>query len=61
MSGWRDHSVERPARRVDWKISPALATGCTVILKPAEEAPLTPLRLGELLMDAGVPPGSSTS
>ena len=43
-----------------WKIGPALATGCTVILKPAEEAPLTPLRLGELLMDAGVPPGSST-
>jgi aldehyde dehydrogenase (NAD+) len=39
-----------------WKIGPALATGCTVILKPAEEAPLTPLRLGELLMDAGVPP-----
>ena len=40
-----------------WKIGPALATGCTVILKPAEEAPLTPLRLGELLMEAGVPPG----
>lgn len=40
-----------------WKIGPALATGCTVVLKPAEEAPLTPLRLGELLMDAGVPPG----
>src|SRR5580700_8253669 len=40
-----------------WKIGPALATGCTVILKPAEEAPLTPLRLGEILMDAGMPPG----
>ncbi len=40
-----------------WKIGPALATGCTVILKPAEEAPLTPLRLGELLQEAGVPPG----
>src|SRR5580658_7601649 len=40
-----------------WKIGPALATGCTVILKPAEEAPLTPLRLGELIMEAGVPPG----
>ncbi len=39
-----------------WKIGPALATGCTVILKPAEEAPLSPRRLGELLMDAGVPP-----
>ena len=31
-----------------WKIGPALATGCTVVLKPAEEAPLTSLRLGEL-------------
>src|SRR5271155_5721659 len=40
-----------------WKIGPALATGCTVILKPAEEAPLTPLRLGELILEAGVPPG----
>ncbi len=40
-----------------WKIGPALATGCTVVLKPAEEAPLTPLRLGELLLEAGVPEG----
>jgi len=40
-----------------WKIGPALATGCTVILKPAEEAPLTSLRLGELILEAGVPPG----
>jgi aldehyde dehydrogenase (NAD+) len=40
-----------------WKIGPALATGCTVILKPAEEAPLTALRLGELALEAGVPPG----
>src|SRR5579864_9351887 len=40
-----------------WKIGPALATGCTVILKPAEEAPLTALRLGELVLEAGVPPG----
>ncbi len=40
-----------------WKIGPALATGCTVILKPAEEAPLTPLRLAELLVEAGVPAG----
>src|SRR5271170_7033414 len=40
-----------------WKIGPALATGCTVVLKPAEEAPLTSLRLGELVMEAGVPPG----
>jgi aldehyde dehydrogenase (NAD+) len=40
-----------------WKIGPALATGCTIILKPAEEASLSPLRLGELIMEAGVPPG----
>jgi aldehyde dehydrogenase (NAD+) len=40
-----------------WKIGPALATGCTVVLKPAEEAPLSPLRLGELCLEAGVPPG----
>jgi aldehyde dehydrogenase (NAD+) len=40
-----------------WKIGPALATGCTVVLKPAEEAPLTPLRLGELVLEAGVPAG----
>jgi aldehyde dehydrogenase (NAD+) len=40
-----------------WKIGPALATGCTVVLKPAEEAPLTSLRLGELCLEAGVPPG----
>src|SRR5215475_10917599 len=40
-----------------WKIGPALATGCTCVLKPAEEAPLTSLRLGELMLEAGVPEG----
>src|ERR1700761_671520 len=40
-----------------WKIGPAIATGCTVVLKPAEEAPLTSLRLAELCMEAGVPAG----
>jgi aldehyde dehydrogenase (NAD+) len=40
-----------------WKVGPALATGCTIVLKPAEEAPLTSLRLGELILEAGVPPG----
>ena len=40
-----------------WKIGPALATGCTVVLKPAEEAPLTSLLLGKLCLEAGVPPG----
>ncbi|MGE0153663.1 MAG: aldehyde dehydrogenase family protein [Reyranellaceae bacterium] len=40
-----------------WKLGPALATGCTVVLKPAEEAPLTALRLGELCLEAGAPAG----
>src|SRR6266699_1441447 len=40
-----------------WKIGPAIATGCTGALKPAEEAPLTSLRLAELCMEAGIPPG----
>lgn len=40
-----------------WKIGPALAAGCTVVLKPAEETPLTALRLGELTIEAGIPPG----
>jgi aldehyde dehydrogenase (NAD+) len=46
-----------PLTATIWKIGPALATGCTVVLKPAEEAPLTPLRLAELCVEAGVPPG----
>lgn len=46
-----------PLTSTIWKIGPALATGCTVILKPAEEAPLTSLRLGQLCLEAGVPPG----
>ncbi|RWP33773.1 aldehyde dehydrogenase family protein [Mesorhizobium sp.] len=40
-----------------WKIGPALATGCTVVLKPSEEAPLTPLLIAEIMNEAGVPPG----
>jgi len=40
-----------------WKIGPALATGCTVVLKPAEDTPLTALRLGELALEAGIPAG----
>jgi aldehyde dehydrogenase (NAD+) len=46
-----------PLSAAIWKIGPALATGCTIVLKPAEEAPLTALRLGELMLEAGVPPG----
>jgi aldehyde dehydrogenase (NAD+) len=41
-----------------WKIAPALACGCTVVLKPAEITPLTALRLGELALEAGLPPGT---
>ncbi|HEX5419853.1 MAG TPA: aldehyde dehydrogenase family protein [Gammaproteobacteria bacterium] len=40
-----------------WKLAPALAAGCTCILKPAEQTPLTALRLGDLIMEAGFPPG----
>lgn len=46
-----------PLSAAIWKIGPAIATGCTVVLKPAEEASLSPLRLGELVMEAGIPPG----
>ena len=40
-----------------WKLAPALACGCTVVLKPAELTPLTALRIGELALAAGFPPG----
>lgn len=40
-----------------WKIAPALACGCTVVLKPSEETPLSVLRLAELFREAGLPPG----
>ena len=40
-----------------WKVGAALAAGCTVVLKPAEEASLTALMLGELLLEAGLPAG----
>ena len=46
-----------PLLMAAWKIGPALAAGCTVVLKPAEETPLTALRLGELIGEAGIPPG----
>ncbi|MDW5416647.1 aldehyde dehydrogenase family protein [Iodobacter sp. CM08] len=41
-----------------WKLAPALACGCTVVLKPAQETPLTALRLAELVMEAGFPAGA---
>ena len=46
-----------PLMMMAWKIGPALATGNSVIVKPAEQTSLTALRLGELAIEAGVPPG----
>src|ERR1700733_7093052 len=40
-----------------WKLGPALACGCTVVMKPAEQTPLSALRVGELILEAGFPPG----
>jgi succinate-semialdehyde dehydrogenase / glutarate-semialdehyde dehydrogenase len=46
-----------PAAMVTRKVAPALAAGCTVVLKPAEQTPLTALRIAALLSEAGLPPG----
>ncbi|MBJ7331306.1 MAG: aldehyde dehydrogenase family protein [Solirubrobacteraceae bacterium] len=46
-----------PLLMAAWKLGPALAAGCTVILKPAEQTPLSALRLGELILEAGIPAG----
>ncbi len=46
-----------PLLMAAWKIAPALATGCTVVLKAAEQTPLTALRFAELVIEAGLPPG----
>jgi phenylacetaldehyde dehydrogenase len=40
-----------------WKLIPALAAGCTIVIKPSPETPLTALRLAELAVEAGIPPG----
>jgi aldehyde dehydrogenase (NAD+) len=40
-----------------WKLAPALACGCTVVMKPAELTSLSALRIGELALEAGIPPG----
>jgi acyl-CoA reductase-like NAD-dependent aldehyde dehydrogenase len=47
-----------PLLMSSWKVAPALAAGCTVVLKPAEQTPLTALRLGELALEAGLPEGT---
>jgi phenylacetaldehyde dehydrogenase len=46
-----------PLLMAAWKLGPALAAGCTVVLKPAEQTPLTALLLGELILEAGIPDG----
>jgi len=47
-----------PLNIASWKFSPALAAGCTVVLKPASETPLTALAMAELMLEAGFPPGA---
>jgi len=47
-----------PLNLASWKVAPALAAGCTVVLKPAPETPLTALILAEVLHEAGFPPGA---
>jgi aldehyde dehydrogenase (NAD+) len=46
-----------PLLMMAWKIAPALATGNTVVIKPAETTPLTAMKLAEIIQEAGVPPG----
>jgi acyl-CoA reductase-like NAD-dependent aldehyde dehydrogenase len=46
-----------PLLMAAWKVAPALAAGCTIVLKPAEQTPLSALRLGELALEVGFPPG----
>src|SRR3954453_16659537 len=46
-----------PLLLASWKLGPALACGCTIVMKPAEQTPLTTLRFGELAVEAGIPPG----
>ena len=47
-----------PLNIASWKVAPALAAGCTVVLKPAGETPLTALVLAEIIQEAGFPPGA---
>src|SRR3954466_5995607 len=47
-----------PLLMATWKVAPALAAGCPIVLKPAEQTPLTALRLGELPLGAGFPEGT---
>jgi len=68
--GFLDYTVREPigvsAQIIPWNypiqigargVAPAIAAGCTVVLKPAEDAPMTALRLGEVALECGLPPG----
>jgi aldehyde dehydrogenase (NAD+) len=68
--GFLDYTVREPigvsAQIIPWNypiqigargLAPALAAGCTVVLKPAEDAPMTAMRLGEIALESGLPPG----
>jgi len=68
--GFLDYTVREPigvsAQIIPWNypiqigargVAPALAAGCAVVLKPAEDAPMTALRLGEIAIECGLPPG----
>ena len=68
--GYLDYTVREPigvsAQIIPWNypiqigargIAPAIAAGCTVVLKPAEDAPMTAMRLGEIALECGLPPG----
>ena len=46
-----------PLLMAAWKLGPALACGCTIVMKPAEQTPLSCLRLGEIMLEAGLPAG----
>ena len=50
-----------PLQMAVWKVIPALAAGCSVVIKPAELTPLTTLTLARLATEAGLPDGCSTS
>ena len=47
-----------PLLMAAWKLAPALAAGCSIVLKPAEDTPLTALRLAAICEEAGLPPGT---
>ena len=68
--GFLDYTVREPigvsAQIIPWNypiqigargVAPAIAAGCAVVLKPAEDAPMTALRLGEIALECGLPPG----